>query len=526
MWITKRTGRSVQEGFAAFRSIPCFILFIAFAAGIAAGEGISIGIFPAAVFCLCGIAGLCLVRYASLGYWPVVMAVFLGLGVFHVQVFRELPAAHIDRLFFRIASQEVALIGEVFGDVKRHDSTPCWTTFFLSVRQVEDAFEKRWPAQGDIHVKIFRFVFVEPGMVLRVKGRLHRPYDFGSGRFSFRRYLHQRKVDLALSVKKDGAVDVVAGAEDNPDFFIRLRRSGKRIVQRYLSGIDLAVVNATLFGDWADIPKPFYGLFQRTGTAHVIAISGLHMSILIVLFFSILSLIPFNRSARYLAVVLLIGLYVPLTGSRASVLRAGIMAVVYLFSFILERTRSSVNILGLAGLLILLANPLDLFSVGFQLSFLAVFALIVLAPQFEDLFKPFFPPVLDSLRTAAAMSWAAWIGVLGCVAYYFEMVTPIGMIANLIVVPLTNILIGLSAILVLTGGWFPFCAVLISFNLQVILRLVVYFLYVLDRVPGGCVKVSSISLTMCVAYYVLLGGLILGIGRKRKRPSEIRRPLS
>ncbi|HSV43630.1 MAG TPA: ComEC/Rec2 family competence protein, partial [Candidatus Bathyarchaeia archaeon] len=232
-------------------------------------------------------------------------------------------------------------------------------------------------------------------------------------------------------------------------------------------------------------------------------------------------------NVRYVLVVLLIVLYVPLTGARASVLRSGMMAAVYLFSFVLERTRSSVNILGLAGLLILLANPLDLFSVGFQLSFLAVFALIVLSPELDALLKPVVHPALDSIRVAVSVSWAAWIGVLGCVAYYFEMVTPIGMIANLIIVPLTNVFIGLSAILVLTGGWFPLCALLISRNLQVLLRLIVCFLYYLDMFPGGWFKVRSMSLGMCVMYYVLLGGLVIWMkGKKRKKPSDFRRPLS
>ena len=122
-------------------------------------------------------------------------------------------------------------------------------------------------------------------------------------------------------------------------------------------------------------------LFVQTGTAHILAISGLHIGVVAAIFLLLVKFIPIGGKCQSAGVIGLLMFYAFLTGGRPSVVRATIMMIVFLASFIVEKERDVLNTLSLSAMIILVYNPLNLFDIGFQLSFVCVLSIIFLNSQ-------------------------------------------------------------------------------------------------------------------------------------------------
>ena len=140
-----------------------------------------------------------------------------------------------------------------------------------------------------------------------------------------------------------------------------------------------------ILGDRSKIPSGLRSLFIQTGTMHILAISGLHIGIVAFILDLLLKALRIRRRLRFSAIILLLVFYCLLTGARPSVIRATIMAIVLLAGFLLRRENQISHSLALAGLIILIANPRQLFNLGFQLSFLSVISIVYFSPVIKNL---------------------------------------------------------------------------------------------------------------------------------------------
>ncbi len=213
--------------------------------------------------------------------------------------------------------------------------------------------------------------------------------------------------------------------------------------------------------------------FVRTGTMHVFAISGLHIALLAGILVNVLRAARVPRGACGLMVIPLIWLYTAATGWQPSALRASVMMSIVLAGWALARPLDLVNSLAAAALVLLWWRPGHLFQAGFQLSFAVVLSLGLLQPPFEKWGRrllrtdPLQPVALRSRgrrwleqawRWAApslATSLAAWIGSLALVAQYFHVVSPVGLVVNLVVVPMGGLALMASLGALVCGGWLP-----------------------------------------------------------------------
>ena len=197
--------------------------------------------------------------------------------------------------------------------------------------------------------------------------------------------------------------------------------------------------------------------FYRTGVFHVLAISGLHVGFVVAIFFGLASFLRMRYQLRIVLVLLAVGFYVLLVGARPSTVRAGIMAALFLGSYLFQREPNRYNSLALAALLILLFDPSRLYSVGFQLSFAAVFSILYCYPRLET----FLPSqwVRAAKRRSATrfllaliiVSVAAQIGALPVIAYHIGRIPLLVLPANLIAVPLVGLIIAVGMATVVFG---------------------------------------------------------------------------
>jgi len=238
----------------------------------------------------------------------------------------------------------------------------------------------------------------------------------------------------------------------------------------------------TLALDWkAPLTENVEEPFMRAGTFHIFAVDGLRIGLLAAIGIGLLRALQIPRALCGLVVVPVIWFYAGLTGWPASAVRAAIMMSIVIGGWAVKRPGDLLNSLFAAALIILIWNPQQLFQAGFQLSFLIVLCIALLAlPMRRFLYARFFPPdelVPDEVRSAwqvwgealrrrgidaFVMSLAAFLGSLPLTALYFHLFTPVGVPANMVVVPLTALALMSCMASLLTGGWFPALAVLFN----------------------------------------------------------------
>jgi competence protein ComEC len=448
----------------------------------------------------------CLYRKMHVGVM-LVYFIFFGLGIILSQAKEALPKNDIVVISKFYRRQPLSIKGIIISDIRsREFFNRKKTDFVFEVQQFKTKYGWK-KVHGKILVQIFRVVEAHYGDELLLEGKLHFPYNFSEGKnFSYKEYLRARGVSLVLSVKKNATFELLRSAQGNKikDFFYQLRKKLKVVFNDYLIKNESAIMRAMILGDRADIPRHINNLFVQTGTAHILAISGLHVGIVAGLFLIFLKMFSLPRKLYFgLAAFLLIG-YALLTGLRPSVVRATIISVVFLLSFIVERENDSLNTLALSAFLILIFNPLNLFDIGFQLSFACILSILLLVPEAIRIFLKIFPFKKNFFHYSVATSFAVWIGSIGLIVYYFNMVTPITIIANLFIIPLSSILVALGFGLLVFSFIFPPASVLFALCLKICLNLLVGLIFLFNKVPGAYYIVNNVTYWNIMGYYIFI----------------------
>lgn len=224
-----------------------------------------------------------------------------------------------------------------------------------------------------------------------------------------------------------------------------------------------AVLAALTLGEKSSLTPATKRLFADAGASHLLALSGLHLGLLLVVFQWLLlrrlRYSPWRWPAAVGVVVMLWG-YVFLTGFPASLVRAALMTSLFLLGNALRRRPFTLNSLGLAALLMLCIDPFYLFDVGCQLSFLSLFAILTLQPSLEGLL-PVRRPWLRRPWRLFTVSLAAQIGTAPLVAYVFHSLSVYAAALSLVLIPLTMCLVyGTVALLALHFLGLPFVPLL------------------------------------------------------------------
>jgi competence protein ComEC len=276
---------------------------------------------------------------------------------------------------------------------------------------------------------------------------------------------------------------VCKGLENAPD------------VQNFLSGIVLGLRHQTP----EDIEEPF----QQTGTLHLFAVAGLHVGIVAALLWMLAMVARLSRKWAAALIIPLLLFYAAVTGLHVSSVRAAVMSSILFGGLFFERKVFVLNSLAAAAFFLLSWNANELFSTGFQLSFAVVGAIILFADPFAaflqrwtapDPFLPrsllrgprrWMPVALEWLCGGTGVSLAAWVGSLLLVLWYFYLVTPVSLVANLVVVPIAFFILAVALLSLLSTPLLPGLAVIFNNTNWLLAKLVLGIVQFLAHVPGG-----------------------------------------
>ncbi len=338
---------------------------------------------------------------------------------------------------------------------------------------------------------------------VRVRGKLRLPQPAREkGDFDWQRYLSYQGVWVELhtgwvEMLESSDFSLVRWAQQNEDHLAAR-------IEKTLPDPHAQITKSILLGDKERLPPPILEDFRRTGTAHVLVVSGLHVGLILFIFFFVLRTL--GLSAKIISVFSLPILlyYALLTGLRAPVVRASFMATVGITCLLIDRDTPLMVILSLAAFFILILNPLSLFTVSFQLSFVAVGGIIYLTSPLEK--KLHFLP--RYLAKSLAVSLAAQLSVLPLLAFYFHQLPLIGVVVNLILAPLITVILALGFLSLSLGLLFLPAAQLIANTNWLIIKsllwVVEYFSFssnsILSRI--ACPSIGPFPASYLIGYYL------------------------
>ncbi|HEY1583103.1 MAG TPA: ComEC/Rec2 family competence protein [Chthoniobacterales bacterium] len=477
---------------------PLVGLALSAAAGIVLAEFL---ILPIGLGCLVVaiLAATVLLRPAA---WLTQLLVVATFFVLHLGQITDSPGK---TLYARVGERPrpVTVTGIVASEPKISGND--FTTFLLQLETI-DLGRGAEPCAATVRVRWKsnpRF-----GDALRLQGVLE-PIEAARnpGVFDLRTYFARRDVFQSVFVRyvESGVVLRTNGGNLLTRSATRAREWMRATLHRGLDDSPAveALIDGMALGIRHDTPNDIEEPFQQTGTLHLFAVAGLHVGIIAQLLWIVASLLRLPRRAAAAFIIPCLFFYSAVTGFHVSSVRAATMAALLLGGIFFDRPVLALNSLAGAALLILAIDSNQFFTSGFQLSFAVVGAILLwqsgifrllLRPSATD---PFLPRSLVSRRrrvceggyrwvaSAISVSAAAWIGSLLLILWYFYLITPISLLANLTVVPIAFCMLAVGLMSLLAA---PFSSLLsLVFNnanwslAHLILGLVQFF----SQLPAG-----------------------------------------
>lgn len=347
-----------------------------------------------------------------------------------------------------------------------------------------------------VTVPLLQGTGIYPGQQVKVTGSLYQPTPaLNPGGFDFQAYLARRGAFAALKGQQ-----VSPEEEQIPLWrFWRLRRRIIRSQLRWLGSPVGQLLSSIVLGRRAvDLPYQVRDEFIQAGLAHILAASGFHISLLLGMVLTWSQRLP-SKGKLNLGILTLI-IYICLTGFQPSVLRAALMGLGALIALVTERQVKPLGSLLLAATILLIINPLWIQDLGFQLSFLATFGLIVTAPAIIKSLD-WLPPTIASL---VAVPIAATMWTLPLTIHVFAVVAPYSIPTNILATPLITIISLGGMVSALAALIYPPLGSAIAWLLYYPTQLLIQFVHLVNHLPGSSWALGNISVVQMGGIYSLI----------------------
>ena len=281
----------------------------------------------------------------------------------------------------------------------------------------------------------------------------------------------------------------------------------------YFSGNISGLVKALMTGDKSGLEDEIYSAFKVCGLAHIVAVSGMHISILLGAAMFVMGIFGIKRRLAPIAVyIMLVWLFALVAGFSASAVRAAETVTIFYAAWTLNRESDALNSLGTAAIIILLANPASFYEIGFRLSVTSTAGILLFAKAVKS--KIDFLP--DAVADVLSVAFAAQLGCLPVIMYHFGSVSIISLLANLLICPVVPIIM-ILAVSAFALCKIPIAGVLLAYGLKILIGGVIYTVLILGSVPHASVVTGTIGVLGIIIYAA--GLITLGLwlhGRSRK----------
>ena len=273
------------------------------------------------------------------------------------------------------------------------------------------------------------------------------PHQFDYKKYLEKKYIyHQLFISNETLLKVSSNTHTIFGIANNLRDYIN-----SKLEPYHFKPDELAIINALLLGQRQDISPDVYSSYTNAGAIHILAVSGLHVGIILLILTFVLKPLErfkYGRLIKTIILVLFLWSFTLIAGLSASVTRAVTMFSIVAIAINLKRPTNIYNTLAISVFIILLFKPLFLFDVGFQLSYLAVFAIVAIDPYLYNLWRP-KNWVIDKYWHTLTITISAQFGIIPISLYYFHQFPGLFFISNLVIIPLLGIILGFGILVIL-----------------------------------------------------------------------------
>jgi len=359
------------------------------------------------------------------------------------------------------------------------------------------------------------------GDQLMITGQLVSPIE--GANFSYQDYLARKGI---LSLMPYAKVEIIASGQGKPiqSFLFQLRSTGYETLHSLFPSPESDLLAGILLGRDQGLSSELQEAFHKTGTTHIIAISGFNIAILAGIFCGVSTRLFGRRWGTLMAVIAIAG-YTILVGGDAAVVRAAIMGGLGVLGGMFGRRQNGLNSLGLAAMAMLLLDPNLLWDIGFQLSAAATLGLVFYAQPLEEKLIQLASKRMNEDHAVKIVGIAselflftlcAQVMTLPIIAYHFGGITWLALIANPLILPVQSLVLLLGGLAMLTGMIMPglgkAAAILVAPFVSYTIRMVTW----VAHLPGGDLILHEFSVLWLLVYYLILFLLTL-VPRQQRR---------
>ncbi len=338
-----------------------------------------------------------------------------------------------------------------------------------------------------------------------LQGRLSVPFKAGNpSQFDYGNYLRNFNTYAVFYAKSVQILDknlppkakIMQSIND-------YREKVLNIHSKYLTSPNLEILGGIVFGDDAiSPPANIKQSFVNSGLLHILAASGMNVAFIYGFFFIIMSLFKIPYKPKIIIGMLMVVIYTLMTGLGASVIRAACMLLFVLAGKLIDRDAHSISLLSFVALLMLLYNPMWINDVGFQLSFIVTFGILIMAPAFVRMNK-----ILDYLVSAVTIPIIAQLWVIPVQIFYFNNVSVYSVFANIMSVPILMVLsFGgfISSLLAIFSPIADFICKTFDFVLNPLLNILINISDFWGKLPHASIQTTHPAIYQIIIYYVIL----------------------
>lgn len=363
--------------------------------------------------------------------------------------------------------EEVSLTGSVFSISTSSSGKVRWdlsadSTFLASISSAQPYRARILTDESSPSVTIGDHVSLS-GTIIPISEQRN------PGEFDYRQYLHSK--GITIQIKLTQLHHVTPNTEMLA--WVWWREHALDLVEKNFNSQTAPIAKALLVGYKQDLNSESKTAFARAGLSHIMAVSGLHVGFIIAPFWIIIPYFWTRKHGSKIGLGLLILIlfcYAGITGFSASVLRASVMAGFLTYGKLFHKVNDSINLTAAAAVVLLIINPAQLFEIGFQLSFAAVFIILLILPVIQHLL-PYWLQIrwYGKPLMVVIVSLVVQFGLYPLQVYYFGEISLIGPIANALFVPLLAFIVPLSLISLFVTALFPALGYLLNLPSQVFL---------------------------------------------------------
>ena len=330
------------------------------------------------------------------------------------------------------------------------------------------------------------------------------------GQFDYKSYLKKQYIYHQLYTTNDELLVLKQDKTTVYGFAAQLRENINLKLKKFnFNPNELSIINALILGQRQDVSKEIYESYTQAGAIHILAVSGLHVGIILLLLnflFKPIEKIKHGEKIKIIIIVFLLWCFAIIAGLSASVTRAVTMFSIVAIGMNLKRPTNIYNTLAISIFILLLIKPSFIFHVGFQMSYLAVFAIVWIQPILYKLWNPKLT-IVDKFWQIFTVTISAQLGVVPISLYYFHQFPSLFFISNLVIIPFLGFILGFG-ILIIALALLNILPQFLASTFGYVISLMNNFVTFISKQEAFLFKNISFGILSVITSYILIFALV------------------